>query len=114
MTVNVPGTSMTLGGRQWILPPLTLGAMEQLQDRLSAFQGSLTPASIGTVIDAAHASLKRNYPEITREEVADMVDMSNWVDVIQAVMNVSGIGERDPLSGEMPAASLTGETSTPI
>jgi hypothetical protein len=40
------------------------------------------PAAIGTVIEAAHAALKRNYPDITRDEVGELVDVGNMHDVI--------------------------------
>lgn len=93
--VKVKGTPVELGGTVYIVPPLSLGAVEQLQDRISAFSGDLADMSqVGLVIDVAHASLKRNYPEMTRDQVADIVDLGDMAKVFEAVMAVSGLVKR--------------------
>lgn len=50
---------------------------------------------ISTVIDCAHAALKRNYPDLTREEAADLIDIGNMNEVFAAVMDVSGLKRRE-------------------
>lgn len=90
--VKVKGIPMELGGQQLVVPPLSLGALEQLQERLAQFSGDVSDKDqIATAIDATHAALRRNYPEITREQVADLVGLDNMIDVMQAVMDVSGL-----------------------
>jgi hypothetical protein len=42
-------------------------------------------------IDICHASLKRNYPALTREEVGELIDLENLSDVFLAVMDISGL-----------------------
>jgi hypothetical protein len=89
--VKIKGISLDLAGQLLVVPPLSLGAMEQLQDSLASFTGDISDRKqVATAIDAAHAALRRNYPEMTREDVAELVDVSNMVDVFQAVMDVSG------------------------
>lgn len=89
---RVKGIPVDLGGTTYIVPPLALGALEQLKDALANFTGDVREADqVATVIDATHASLKRNYPEITRAEVADLVDLENMMAVMEAVMDVSGM-----------------------
>lgn len=86
------GIATDLGGTLYIIPPIALGALEQLQERIAQFNGDVTDFSqIATVIDAAFAALKRNYPEITRETVADAIDVGNMAEVFEAVMDVSGL-----------------------
>ncbi|MGY8811490.1 MAG: hypothetical protein ACKVK5_10690 [Pseudomonadales bacterium] len=102
--VNVPGIEVPFtGGQTLTIPPLSLGALEQLLDRINAVMGgaSMDVSSIGTVIDAAHAALKRNYPEMTRDQVGDLVDLANMREVLEAVMSASGL-EAKPVdaSGE--------------
>lgn len=88
---NPRGTILAIDGIDWYFAPLSLGALELLLPKLQNF----TEQDIGTVIDVAHKSLKRNYPEITREEVADMIYMDQLQDVVAAVMSVSGLKAND-------------------
>lgn len=89
--VKVKGIRLPLGGRDWVVPPLNLAALEQLQDRLARFSGGLDADSVALVLDATTAALRRNYPDITREQVADMLDVANMATVMEAVMDVSGL-----------------------
>ena len=90
----IPGIDYDFGGeRVYKLPPLSMGAMERLQKGLAALSTAeaLSPESITTIVDAAHAALRRNYPNLSREDVADLVDVGNMFDVVGAVLDVSGI-----------------------
>lgn len=75
-----------------VIPPLSLGAAERLQNRLTELrEGTLDPESIGTVVDTVHAALLRNYPDMTREEVADLIDLENMQEVMTCAMDVAGM-----------------------
>lgn len=102
--VKIKGTPIELGGTTYIVPPLSLGAIEQLQERISSFSGDLADLSqVGLVIDVAHSALRRNYPEMTREHVAEIVDLGDMGDVFTAVMAVSGLVKKaEDLAGETP------------
>ena len=90
--VKVKGIPVEIGGIIRIVPPLSLGALEQLHEPLSKFTADATDmSSISVVTDATYAALKRNYPDITREEVADGIGLENMNDVLEAVMDVSGL-----------------------
>ncbi len=95
-----PGIKLTLGGTAYTVPPLTLGALEDMQDQLASFKRGVDPESIKTVIDATTAGLQRNYPDITRDQVRDMIDLGNMVDVMNALMDVSGIKRKEIEAGE--------------
>ena len=70
--------------------------MNRLQERIAAFDGDVfKKGNVAAVVDAAHAALRRNYPLMTREEVAELVGLENMIDVFQAVMDVSGALRRD-------------------
>jgi hypothetical protein len=59
--VNVPGVSFPFPGKTLVIPPLSLGDLEQLLDRINnVMSGSMDKDSIATVIDATHAALRRN------------------------------------------------------
>lgn len=96
----IPGIELELAGTVYIVPPLTLASMEKLQGQLSAFDGTMQPDSVKTVIDCAYLAIKRNYPDITREQVAEMIDLSDMADVMAAVMRVSGIKKKEAGAGK--------------
>lgn len=112
--VKIKGIALELGGVDFVVPPMTLGALELLQERIEVFTGGFDKGSVATVIDCLHASLKRNYPETTREDAADLVDMANMGEVMQAVMDASGM-HRKRIEAEKAGnlAASTGAASTP-
>lgn len=91
--VKHKGVPMVFEGKTWVLPPITLGKLEQLQARLAKLSANdvLSPESVRTMLDAIHASMQRNYPALTREQVGEMVDVGCMVEAFEAVMDVSGL-----------------------
>lgn len=86
------GIPFNFDGRTLIIPPLSLGAMEQLQGRLETMGEHITkPEYIATVVDSVHAALQRNYPDMTREEVAGLLDLQNMQEVMACVFDVGGV-----------------------
>jgi hypothetical protein len=113
MSVMVKGVSLELGdGNAYVLPPLTLGALEILQDKLNTNYsgGALDPEYIKTVIDAAHLALRRNYPDITRDQVKEIIGLENMEVVFKAVLDVSGMF-RKSLEAEAKAAQGNAQES---
>lgn len=81
------GNEKTINGQKLIFAPLPLGALEKYQDELGS--GNLPFTSI---VDLAHISLKRNYPEIQREYVAnELLDIANMNEVIELISKTSGL-----------------------
>lgn len=89
--VKYPGIVKVLGGVEYVIPPISLGALQQLHGRITQFSDQVDAESINTVIDVTHAALKRNYPDITLEEVKELVDVGNMFELFEAVMDVSGM-----------------------
>lgn len=93
------GNEKIISGHKLIFAPLPLGAIEKYQEQLS---GSSVP--IGIIIDVAHISLKRNYPDISRDFVADeILDIANMEEVLELIINTSGLthdGKETESSGE--------------
>lgn len=105
---KIAGIDFDFGVAVLTIPPLSLGDLELLQDRLGKLKMDMfDTASVGTVIDATLAALKRNYPDITREGVADMIDVANMPDVIQCVMDVAGMRRKEIDAGKSQAAVTT-------
>lgn len=117
----IPGVQFDFGGgRAYLLPPLSLGALELLQERLATLPTltSTDPEAVRTIIDATQMALNRNYPDIKREEVAELIDVSNMGDVYECLMDVAGMKRRaqqaEIASGNVMAGSgEAGPASTP-
>lgn len=108
MTIKIPGIPLILDGVEYIVPPLPLGFLELHGDQLSGDLSRLNSATVKLVVDAVHASLRRNYPELAREVVRDALDVGNFSEAMEAVMDVSGLKRRGleaAQSGEPMAAS---------
>lgn len=106
--VKVKGIPVELGGDVLIVPPLSLGSLEQLQAGIAGFTGDVfDKAQIALVIDAALAALRRNYPDMTRERVAEFIDVANMPEVFEALMDVSGL-KRKSMEAVTPGEALPG------
>ena len=96
------GVEIELGGQTYTVPPLSLGQLERHEDTiasLSHVEGDKMFASFYRALPFIHDAFSRNYPEMTREQLADLIDLANFNDVLQAVMNASGLkraGETQP------------------
>lgn len=115
MTTKFKGITLTLGDRDYVVPPLNFRTLQALQARLEKFTGGVDAESLDLVVDSLHGAIQRNYPETTREECIDLLDLDNMEDVMQAVMDVSGL-KRKALEREALEASSnpsTGPSSTP-
>jgi len=105
MAKLIPGIEFDFGAEVLLVPPLALGDLELMRDRLGSMElGSLDAQSVGTIIDAVLAALQRNYPEMTRERVAKLLDLGNMADAIQCVMDVSGVRRKEIEAGKALAA----------
>lgn len=107
----IPGVERTFGGEVYIIPPLSLGALQRLQGKLEALgqaAGPLEPAAVSTVIEATYSALRRNYPDITKEKVAeDIVDVGNMHEIIACVMDVAGVKRRAEIEAKKQSAQPT-------
>ena len=95
----ISGAKLTLGGTEYVVPPLNFKALEDLQDRIAGIgtlSGFITKDQMAVIVDVVLASLQRNYPEMSRERVIDMLDLGNMAGVFKAVMGASGMEAAKP------------------
>jgi hypothetical protein len=101
---KIPGTAINLGGTEWILAPLNLNQVEQFGDRIAALGSKSTlKENLADAAELVHASLSRNYSDITVEDVREMLDLGNFEKAAKAVVSISGYKAAQP--GEAPPAS---------
>src|SRR5947199_3383271 len=101
--------TITLGGRDFALRPLTLGQLRHLLDALDAMAG----ASGGGLIDAAAklvaAGLAASHPELTVEAVLDCAaSLSELNAAVAAILRLAGLHPKELDPGEAePVARAT-------
>jgi hypothetical protein len=106
----IKGIPLVLGAATYTLPPASLGTLEAMADQLDkvneafATGGQFSLRDLLFVTDFATACLRRNYPHITREEVAEHVGLDNVIDVLQMCLDASGL-LRKKLESEAQAAA---------
>ena len=102
----VEGTPIKIGKQVLIVPALNFKSLKALKPKL-AMLSSLNPtAEIAdevheAMIDIVHTALRRNYPNMSREDIEDGFDLANRDRIIKAVMGVSGLtpsGEGKPVA----------------
>lgn len=99
----IPGIPIRLGETEYVVPPLNLGAIEALQDRIEGFDKVSITDRLRTVVDAAWYALRRNYPELEKDVVKEFVDVGNMKEVMEAVMDVGGLRRRAYEEGKAKA-----------
>jgi hypothetical protein len=102
----IPGVTIAMGGRDWVVPPLTLGQLRRLMPKvrqLTEIGASMGEAQIGVLIEIVATALQRNYPDATADEVENLLDLGNASSVLNAVLTGSGLKLRDVRLGESAA-----------
>jgi hypothetical protein len=120
------GLEVQLGGTTYVMPPLSAKAAKAYWPRMLALQAGTEEDVLDLGAGVAHACLARNYPEITREQVDELVDLGNveellakaggngsfkrWTQQQLALQAAEGNAATHPPA---PAAGGTGAASTP-
>lgn len=106
-TPKYAGVVVALGGVDYTVPPLALGALKVCLPKLNAVmqaKGDFTVEVIDGFVDVALAALRRNYPDLSREALEQELDLGNMGDVMAAIAGSSGLAPKAPASrAETPA-----------
>lgn len=98
------GFSLEFLGKKITFYPLSLGQIQDLAEDLKTLSGAdvadtssaLSPERMGSMIRIFTASARRGNPNITEEEVRDLVDMQDIKEATLAIMGASGlVGKAD-------------------
>lgn len=88
--VPFAGAAVTFGGRDWVVPPLTLGRIQRLAPAFQTINDG-TGDQLGAVVAVLHAALSRNYPELTPDALADLIEIPDVERLTRVVLEVSGL-----------------------
>jgi hypothetical protein len=108
----IEGTKVMLGETEYTIPPLTLKALRKLAPKLKDLAGLATDGSnilgaeqleqLGLVSELVHAALLRNYPEMTLDQVEELLDTKNLNRVLGAVLAIAGFEAAIPGEAARP------------
>jgi hypothetical protein len=110
------GVPFTLGGQAYVVPPLSLGAIEEFEAAIEGFEAMPTMQQLRFVVDLAHRALRRNYPELQRAELAELIDIGNAFALFATILQVAGlirVEADDEGKAQATASGGTGSLSTP-
>jgi hypothetical protein len=92
------GELVELGGKEFVVPALSLRQIRELAPKLDQLDsdaaGLPSVDQISIVVDVLHAALSRNYPELTKEDLVDLIDLGNMSALIKAAMRTSGLEKK--------------------
>lgn len=102
----VAGINIQLGGKDYIVPPLSFKKLRELEGDIKALAKLEGPATqytgeqLQVFLRIVQAALSRNYPDMTIEDVEEVLDLGNVRPVVAAILGVSGLekttGEAKP------------------
>lgn len=87
------GVNIQLGKKNYIIPALSIKSIRRLRNDIDKIAGKniTSDESIDAVLNIIHEAIKRNYPDITKEHLEDVVDLGNMNLIIEIVLNQSGL-----------------------
>jgi hypothetical protein len=98
----IKGVTINLGGEELILPPLNLEGLEECAEYLDKlFTAASTKDQVFCIGPLLHASLRRNYPDITLEHIKQVVELKDIAPLTQAFAEANGYRQAgEPAPGE--------------
>ena len=90
------GVPIMLGGAWYVLPPCSLATLKRHAKGIDAFAKmgntfDLSGPAVDTILAVVHEALRRNYPDITAEFVAEGMGLDTIMQTFQAAMDASGL-----------------------
>lgn len=102
--VRFAGIPVYMDGREWIVPPLSVGQFK-LYGKNLMIPGTVDAENfterLDDVLPVIHLALARNYPDLKKEELENMLDLGTFKEVIEAIANASG-AKRISSGGAVP------------
>lgn len=105
---QIPGAVVNLGGHEFVLAPFGLRLTREYEAKFNELAKRTDPPAspeehYDLAVEAIVCSLQRNYPEVTRERIEDLLDNANVPEALSALLAQSGLKRLTP--GEIPAAN---------
>jgi hypothetical protein len=112
------GVEVSIGGTVYTVPPLGIRKIREFLPKIQTIaieeSGLPSEASMEDVFDVMHAAFARNYPDMSREDLIDALDIKSFPMVLDATLGASGL-VKVPAgnASRAPVPQSTGTPSTP-
>lgn len=101
----IEGKKVEMGGRVFIVPPLPMKVFRTNPEWLKAIRDlsdipdeTASAAMVGLI----HAAIHRNHPEVTVDELEELLDVRTALMALAAVMDMSGFVQAPKTGGATP------------
>lgn len=98
----IDGVTITMGGAEYIVPPLTFRQLRALQkniETLGKVESSISSDQMESICTLVYTALSRNYPKFKKSDLEDLLDLGNVGKIIGAIMGVSGLEKSGEAAG---------------
>lgn len=87
----LPGTAVRVGRREYVVPALSLNGLKAVERLLPALEGKTVEGTtfVDAVATIVHLAIARNYPDVTREQLEDEIDIANLPALVGAVLGAA-------------------------
>lgn len=106
------GTPIDIGGRTLIMPALSMRLLKLHRATLSGMSAEPTDAEIDAAVGVIGDALRRNYPDITDEQLLDDIDLVSLPQALMAIAGRTGLEAVKP--GEVGEGASTGAPSSDV
>lgn len=98
--------SVLIHGREFTLSALTLGDLRRLEPALLGVEQKVAHgfSSMLALVPVIHASISKLHPEVALEELEEMLDLNSFPEILDRVLEVSGLKRSVPSGESKPAA----------
>lgn len=112
-TPPLDGVPIQLAGITHILPPCSLATLKRHAKGIDAFAKmgnsfDLSETAVDTILAVVFEALRRNYPDITPEFVAEHLGLDIIMETFQAAMDVSGLMRKAKSGNTSSSATAQG------
>ena len=92
----IDGIEQKIGENTFIVPPLNFKGIKKLLKLLDQLQKAPhgTDEQFDLMCDVVLIGLQRNYPELTRDELEEILDIENIHPVIEAITGQAGLKKK--------------------
>lgn len=90
---KIKGTTVTWRGSEYVLPPLTLEAYEELWPKIERLGQAAPLESMKIMAEVVLEALKENHPELTLSELKKKLDMQTLGEAFGIVLASSAKGK---------------------
>lgn len=112
---KIPGTDVTLSGVTLHLAPININQVKALAPLVKRLGEISIDTPLEEQMDIAvpivYAAAARNHPDITEDDLRNLLDMGNFQEALSAAMQIGGYHKSKP--GEPKATTSTGTRSSP-